>query len=318
MLVVIALGGNALLQRGETPDADTQCHNVRVAARAVAGIATEHSVVVTHGNGPQVGLLALQALSYKDVPAYPLDVLGAESEGMLGYMIERELRNAMPGREVASLLTMVEVALGDPAFADPSKPIGPLYEPAEAARLAEVHDWRFAADVGKRRRVVPSPEPIRFLEIDSIGALVKQGVVTVCAGGGGVPVVARDDGVLAGVEAVVDKDLSAALLARTLGADRLLMLTDVDAVYEGWGGADARRLTHVTPASLRARSFERGTMAPKVEAACRFVEAAGGMAGIGALEDAGAILSGRAGTTVRQDSAPVEVRASKRTGRDMT
>jgi carbamate kinase len=301
VLVVVALGGNALLKRGEPPDAETQRRNVRVAARAVSGIAAAHDVVVTHGNGPQVGLLALQALAYRDVPAYPLDVLGAESEGMLGYVIERELRNALPGREIATLLTMVEVAADDPAFASPTKPIGPLYEISEATRLSRNYDWGFVDDGGKRRRVVPSPEPLRILELDSIRALVRAGAVTICAGGGGVPVVPGEDGALAGVEGVIDKDLSAALLACGLGADRFLMLTDVDAVYDGWGGPEARPLRRVTPAALRGRRFERGTMAPKVDAACRFVEATGGEAGIGALQDAGAILAGTAGTAVRAD-----------------
>jgi carbamate kinase len=267
----------------------------------VADIARGSETVVTHGNGPQVGLLALQAQATPEVAPYPLDVLGAESEGMLGYVIERELRNALPGREIATLLTMVEVAADDPAFASPTKPIGPLYEISEATRLSRNHDWDFVDDGGKRRRVVPSPEPRRILELDSIRALVRAGAVTICAGGGGVPVVPGEDGALAGVEGVIDKDLSAALLACALGADRFLMLTDVDAVYDGWGGPEARPLRRVTPAALRGRRFERGTMAPKVDAACRFVEATGGEAGIGALQDAGAILAGTAGTAVRAD-----------------
>ena len=300
MLVVIALGGNALLRRGEPLDVETQRRNVGVAAAAVAAIAADHAVVVTHGNGPQVGLLALQALAYRNVPAYPLDVLGAESEGMIGYMIEQELRNALPGREVATLLTMAEVSASDSAFGTPTKPIGPLYAAEEAARIGPARGWRFQPDRGGVRRVVPSPDPVRILEIDSIRALVRHGVVTICAGGGGIPVVDRGDGGIAGVEVVIDKDLSAALLAKELSADRLLMLTDVSAVYAGWGGADARPLHVASPETLRAMDFESGTMAPKVEAACRFVGSTGGEAGIGALADAAAILAGGAGTVIRR------------------
>jgi len=300
MLVVVALGGNALLRRGEPLDVETQRRNVAVAAAAIARIAAGHSVVVTHGNGPQVGLLALQALAYRDVPAYPLDVLGAESEGMIGYVIERELRNALPGRAVATLLTMAQVEAADPAFDNPTKPIGPVYPAAEAVRLERERGWQLRPDRAGVRRVVPSPEPVRILEIDGIRALVRHGVVTICAGGGGIPVVERDEGGLAGVEAVIDKDLSAALLARALSADRLLMLTDVAAVYADWGGPDARPLGVVSPEALRAMAFETGTMGPKVEAACRFVEATGGEAGIGALADAAAILAGDAGTVIRR------------------
>jgi carbamate kinase len=294
--VVVALGGNALLQRGEPLAPEVQQRNARRAAAAVAEVARAHAVVVTHGNGPQVGLLALQAEALAGGAAWPLDVLGAESEGMIGYPLELELRNALPGRAVATLLTQVEVDPGDPAFAAPSKPIGPVYERAQGERLAAARGWRLAPDGAGVRRVVPSPEPRRIVELAAIRLLVEAGMLVVCVGGGGVPVAAAGGG-LRGVEAVVDKDLAAALLARELACQALLLLTDVDAVYEGWGTPAAAPLRAATPAALRARRFEAGTMAPKVEAACRFAEA-GGIAGIGRLEDAAAILDGRAGTRV--------------------
>lgn len=302
MLIVVALGGNALLQRGQPLDAETQRRNVAAAARAIASISSDHAVVVTHGNGPQVGLLALQALAYRDVPAYPLDILGAESEGMIGYLIERELRSHLPDRDVATLLTMAAVRADDPAFDAPSKPIGPVYAPAEAARIERTQRWRFRPDGGGVRRIVPSPEPVRILEIEAIRTLVRAGVVTICAGGGGVPVVQERDGRFVGVEAVVDKDLSAALLARQLAADRLLLLTDVAAVFARWGRPDAEALRLTTPVVLRGMAFEPGTMAPKVEAACRFVEGTGGEAAIGALSEIRAVLAGTAGTIIRPDA----------------
>jgi carbamate kinase len=302
MLIVVALGGNALLQRGQPPDAETQRRNIALAAEAIAGIAADNTVVVTHGNGPQVGLLALQAVAFRSVPAYPLDILGAESEGMIGYMIEQELRNRLPGRDVATLLTMAAVRANDPAFDTPTKPIGPIYMPEEAARIGREREWRFRPDGDGVRRVVPSPEPVGILEIEAIRKLVDAGVVTICAGGGGIPVAEGREGGLEGLEAVVDKDLSAALLAQELAADRLLMLTDVAAVYEGWGKPDSKALRKTTPAVLRGMAFEPGTMAPKVEAACRFVEGTAGEAAIGALSEARAVLAGESGTIVRQSS----------------
>jgi carbamate kinase len=296
--VLIALGGNALLRRGEPLEPERQQRNVRHAARSLAEVARAHELVVTHGNGPQVGLLALQAAALEGAPSWPLDVLGAETEGMIGYWIELELRNHLPGREIATLLTQVEVEADDPAFARPEKPIGPLYAREEAQRLAADHGWRVAADGGGFRRVVPSPEPRRILELASIRRLLETGVVVVCAGGGGIPVASDASGCHRGVEAVIDKDLAAALLAAELGCDALLLLTDVDAVYEGWGAPGARPLGAAAPAALRARVFEPGTMAPKVEAACRFAAGGRGFAAIGRLEDAASILAGRAGTRV--------------------
>jgi len=299
MKVVIALGGNALLRRGEPPTAEVQRRNVALAAQALAGVAQSHAVVVTHGNGPQVGLLALQAEESARVPPYPLDVLDAETEGMIGYLIEQELASRLPGRPIATLLTQIEVAVNDPAFMRPTKPIGPAYTPEEAQRLAQARGWVVGFDGSAWRRVVPSPEPRRILELATIRLLVGAGVTVVCAGGGGIPVIVTASGGIRGVEAVIDKDLAAALLAREIEADALLMLTDVEAVYLDWGAPGARALGETTPRELRAHAFAPGSMGPKVEAACRFVEATRGRAGIGRLEDAAEILAGRRGTIVR-------------------
>jgi carbamate kinase len=295
---VVALGGNALARRGEPLDAERQRGRVHDAARALAGIARDHRLVVTHGNGPQVGLLALQAAALPGVAPAPLDVLGAESEGMIGYWIEQELSNALPGAEVATLLTQVEVDPGDPAFARPTKPIGPVYPPEEGRRLAAERGWAMAKDRGGLRRVVASPEPRRILERRTIALLVAAGVLVVCSGGGGIPVVRGADGAVRGVEAVIDKDRSAALLAQELGAERLLLLTDVDAVYADWPGPARRPIRSVRAAELDPAAFDTGTMRPKLDAALRFVAAGGRSAHIGALEQAAAVLAGRAGTAI--------------------
>jgi carbamate kinase len=314
---VAALGGNALLRRGEAPGAAVQVRNVRAAAHALVPVARDHELIVTHGNGPQVGLLALQSEAAGEAGRYPLDLLGAQTQGMIGYMIEDELRDALGGtREVATLLTEVVVDAHDPAFGRPSKPVGPLYDEADARRLAAERGWTVGPDGGRWRRLVPSPEPRRIVEIQAIRLLVQAGVVVVCAGGGGVPVVRDAGGGLRGVEAVIDKDLSAALLARELGADALVMLTDADAVYQEWGKPEARPIVRASPRLLRAMAFAPGSMGPKVEAACRFVERAGGppplfvptggeshrrFAGIGAMADVAAILRGEKGTRVEAD-----------------
>lgn len=306
MRIVVALGGNALLRRGEPPSAEAQRRNLRAATASLAQIALEQSLVVTHGNGPQVGLLAMQSEAVPDVDPLPLDVLGAQTQGMIGYMIEDELRDELAGkREVATLLTQVEVDADDPAFENPSKPIGPVYSKAAAENLGKQREWAVARDGEYWRRVVPSPEPLRILEIHSIRLLLDANVVVICAGGGGVPVVADAAGGWRGVEAVVDKDLSAALLADQLNADALLLLTDVEAVYEAWGTDRAKPIRDTTPAKLRKMSFAAGSMGPKVEAACRFVEAergdprvAGRVACIGALRDAGVMLGRESGTRV--------------------
>jgi carbamate kinase len=296
--LVVGLGGNALLRPGEAPDAEVQRRNLRVAAGVLAALAEDNELVVTHGNGPQVGLLALQAQSYAGVPPYPLDVLGAETEGMLGYLIERELRNRLPDRAIAGLLTQVAVDPRDPAFGHPVKPIGAVYERAEAERLTAERGWTFVPRAGGHQRVVASPEPRAILELDTVRLLVEAGAVVICAGGGGVPVVITEAEGWIGVEAVVDKDLSTALLARGLEADMLLLLTDVDAVYEGWGSPGARALDTLAPADVDALVLEAGTMGPKVEAACRFAAAAGRPAAIGSLEEAPQVLAGSRGTRV--------------------
>jgi carbamate kinase len=304
MRIVIALGGNALLRRGEPPTAANQRHNVKIAAGALAPIARQHDLVITHGNGPQVGLLALQCAACRPDEPYPLDILDAETEGMIGYLIEQELASQLPAdRRCATLLTQIEVDPEDPAFSHPSKPIGPVYAEAEARRLAGERGWHIAQDGLHFRRVVPSPIPKRILELSVIELLVSQGVIVICAGGGGIPSVHRENGSLVGVEAVIDKDLASALLARELKADALLMLTDVDAVYQDWDTTDARAIRRISPQAIREFSFAPGSMGPKIQAACEFVERTGGMAGIGQLSDALAILDGKAGTVITRDTA---------------
>ena len=299
MRIVIALGGNALLRRGEPLTADNQRRNIRTAAEALAPIAREHELVISHGNGPQVGLLALQNAAYKADETYPLDILDAETEGMIGYLIEQELSNLLPAdSHCATLLTQIEVDPNDPAFTHPTKPIGPVYDEHEAQRLASNRGWSIAPDGDRYRRVVPSPRPRRILELGIIELLISQGIVVICTGGGGIPTVFRGDGTLIGVEAVIDKDLASSLLAQELKADVFLMLTDVDAVYSDWGKPGARPIRRLSAQAIKEFSFEPGTMAPKVEAAIEFVEKTGGLAGIGALKDAEAIINGDAGTII--------------------
>ena len=262
---------------------------------------------MTHGNGPQVGLLALQGAAYSQVAPYPLDVLGAESEGMIGYLLDQELVNTLGTRDVATLLTQVIVDRDDPAFEHPTKFVGPVYSEPEARQLAYARRWTVAQDGEHWRRVVPSPEPRSIVELRTIRLLVEAGVVVICVGGGGIPVVVDREGRLHGIEGVVDKDLAAALLAEGLGADALLMLTDVPAVEVGWGTPTARRLGDVTVGELSGMTFAPGSMGPKVQAACRFAERTGGLAAIGSLADAVDILEGRCGTRVRAlpEAAPV-------------
>jgi carbamate kinase len=303
MLVVVALGGNALLRRGDPADVEVQRANVTTAVRAIVELASEHDVVVTHGNGPQVGLLALQGEAYPAAKPYPLDVLGAETEGMIGYLLDQELVNRLKGRRpVATLLTQVIVDDGDPAFRRPEKFVGPVYQDAMAHKLAADRGWTIAPDGRAWRRVVPSPEPRSIVELGTINLLLDAGVLVICAGGGGIPVVIDREGRLRGVEAVIDKDRAAALLAEGLAADALLMLTDVPAVQAGYGSPNARDLDDVRVDDLRGIAFAPGSMGPKVEAACRFAERTGGIAGIGELADAAAILRGERGTRIRARS----------------
>jgi carbamate kinase len=301
MRIVIALGGNALLKRGEPMTADNQRINVRSAAPALASVAKEHQLVLSHGNGPQVGLLALQAAAYTEVEAYPLDILGAQTEGMIGYVLEQELGNAMPpDAPLATLLTMVQVDVDDPAFDDPTKFVGPVYTRDQADALSAAKGWVFKPDGDSWRRVVASPEPRHIFEIRPIRWLLEHGVVLICAGGGGVPTTFLPDAekTLVGVEAVIDKDFASELLAREVAADLFVMATDVDAVYADWGTPEQRALGRVPVDELRKQTFPAGSMGPKVEAACRFVEATGGRAAIGALTQIQQIVDGDAGTQV--------------------
>ena len=301
MRIVVALGGNALLRRGEPLTAENQRANVRLAADRIARVVDGNQLVVAHGNGPQVGLLALQSQAYQEVRPYPLDVLGAQTEAMIGYVIEQELGNLLPKEQpLATLLTMVEVDAADPAFANPTKFIGPIYLEEEAHRLAAEHGWTVTRDGNAFRRVVPSPRPRRIFEIRPIRWLIEQGVIVVCAGGGGIPTVLDEHGVLHGVEAVIDKDLASALLAEELEADLLVIATDVDGVYVDWGTPDQRRLETVTPDELEGLPFPAGSMGPKVEAACGFARRTGKEAVIGSLADIEDIVRGTAGTRVRQ------------------
>jgi carbamate kinase len=322
--IVLALGGNALLQRGAPQDVGEQRRNVDRAATQIALIARAsppNALVLTHGNGPQVGLLALQAEAYTAVAAYPLDVLGAESEGMVGYLLEQALQNRLPGRVVATLLTRTEVRRDDPAFASPTKPIGPMYGADESVRIAKERGWTMAADGTGFRRVVPSPAPVRVISQQAIAWLLQHGAVVIAAGGGGVPVAPPaastastattrsttrldiDVHALEGVEAVIDKDAASSLLARGLDADCLLIATDVRALYLDWGKPTQRAIERITPRELGQMQFAAGSMGPKVKAACDFVIATGRRAVIGSLDDSVAMLSGGAGTQIVADAA---------------
>ena len=310
MKVVVALGGNALLKRGEPMTADAQRANVRIAAESLARIAMEHQLVISHGNGPQVGLLALEAAAYDEVEPYPFDILGAETQGMIGYLVEQELGNFLPFEvPLATILTMVEVDPDDPAFENPTKFVGPIYDKSTADTLAAENGWTVKADGEHWRRVVPSPKPKRIFEIRPMRWLIERGVVVICAGGGGIPTMYEPgaDRHLVGVEAVIDKDLATSLLAREVDADLFVMATDVDGVYTDWGTPDQRRLDRITADELRAISFPAGSMGPKVDAATEFVAATGKRAAIGSLEQLDAMVAGTAGTNVVSETAPVPV-----------
>jgi carbamate kinase len=300
MRVVIALGGNAILKRGEAMSSENQRANVRRAALAINDVINAgHEVVITHGNGPQVGLLALQGLAYDAISASPIDVLTAETEGMIGYMIEQELNNIIgSGREVAVLLTQVEVNADDAAFKKPTKPIGPIYDKRKSTELSAKYGWSMIADGSHFRRGVPSPAPKRILEIATIQLLIEHGVTVICVGGGGIPVIKLPSGIYIGVEAVIDKDFASALLAQEIKADALLLLTDVDGVYLRWGTEQQMQLRQITASEIASHKFESGSMAPKVLASLDFLKAGGKMAGIGKMEEAVQILNGQTGTTV--------------------
>ncbi len=302
MKVVIALGGNALLRRGERADADVQMANVRIASKSVAEIAKEHNVVLTHGNGPQVGLLALQADAYKDVTPYPFDVLGAESQGMIGYMVAQCVGNDLPDRQVVNIITQTEVDPKDPAYADPRKFVGPVYDKETAEKLAAERGWTIAADGKYFRRVVPSPQPKKIVEIETIRQLVDSGAMVIASGGGGIPVVRNEQGKLEGSEAVIDKDMSASIMADELDADALLILTDAPSIALDWGTPDQKEIKEISPEKLKEYSFAKGSMGPKVEAVCRFASTGKGFGAVGRLEDALDILNGKAGTIIRKNA----------------
>ena len=294
MRIVVALGGNALSKRGEPLTAEGQRASIRVAAKSLTGLLEAgHEVVITHGNGPQVGYLALQS------GQFPLDVLGAETDGMIGYVLQQELDNAYaPDAKYATLLTQIEVDPKDPAFRAPTKFIGPIYAQADAAKLSAERGWTIGKDGDHYRRTVPSPHPKRILELDVINLLLEQKVIVICAGGGGIPVVQKPDGTLIGVEAVIDKDHASGFLARKLNADAFLMLTDVEGVFENWGNPDQAIIRHATPDTLDSMVFPAGSMGPKVEAACEFARATGGFAAIGRLTDCLALAAGTTGTRI--------------------
>jgi carbamate kinase len=301
MRIVVALGGNALLRRGEPMTTEVQRKNVKTAAAALAPLAKDHELVITHGNGPQVGLLALQDAAYDPEENAPLDVLGAQTEGMIGYMIEQELGNLLPYEvPFATLLTMVEVDANDPGFANPTKFVGPVYEKAESERLAAEKGWVFKQDGDKWRRVVASPQPKHIFEIRPIRWLLEHKTIVICAGGGGIPTqyLPGAERTLVGVEAVVDKDFCSELLAREVGADLFIMATDAEAVYLDFGTPRQRGIHEASPSEMRKLRFPAGSMGPKVDAACQFALATGKTAAIGALADIPAIARGEKGTLI--------------------
>jgi carbamate kinase len=320
MRVVVALGGNALLRRGQAMTAENQRQNVRTACLELAPVAIEHELVVAHGNGPQVGLLALQGAAYKEVPTYPLDVLGAETQGMIGYLVEQELGNLVPfDMPLATLLTMIEVDPTDPAFQDPTKPIGPIYDQESADGMAREKGWVFKPDGDYFRRVVPSPRPRRIFELRQIRWLLEKGAIVICAGGGGIPVMYGDrtvsapsgpDQQLVGIEAVIDKDFASGLLASGIEADMFVMATDADAVYRDWGEPGKRAIARAHPDAIleMAESFPAGSMRPKVVAACDFAKTTGGQAAIGGLTDIAEMLTGSAGTIITTDQEGIAYR----------
>ncbi|WP_028115820.1 carbamate kinase [Ferrimonas senticii] len=300
-LIVIAIGGNALLQRGQAMTCANQRDNIAKTTSALAALSQQYRLVIVHGNGPQVGLIALQNLAYTEVASYPLDVLGAESQGMIGLLLAQGLKRSMPQAQIATILTQIEVSKDDPAFANPDKFIGPIYEHQQALALARANDWTIKADGDHWRRVVPSPKPLGIIELESVRELLDAGEIVICCGGGGSPVI-RDGDEINGVEAVVDKDLAAALLAKQLHAEHLLILTDADNVVLNWGQSDATPLHQVSVAEISQYQFAAGSMGPKVDAVCRFAAETGGIGHIGALAKAEQIMAGTAGTHVSRET----------------
>ena len=302
MRVVVALGGNALLQRGQAMSAENERDNIRVAAAQLAQIHKDHDLVIAHGNGPQVGLRALMDAAYTEVEPYPLDVLGAETVGMIGYVIEQELGNVIPFEDnIVTVLTQVLVDPDDPAFLKPSKPVGPVYTEAEAQELQREKGWIMAADGPHFRKVVASPLPQKIIEINAIRLLVDHGIVVICAGGGGIPTAYDEHRKLHGVEAVIDKDLASGLLSQELDAEMFVMLTDVANVYTGFGTSQQRAIRAAHPDAIEALDFAAGSMGPKVKGACEFVRETGHRSAIGQLSDLQDIMAGKAGTLISDD-----------------
>lgn len=301
MLIVVALGGNALLQRGEPLEAELQHKNIKLTAQALANLARNNHLVICHGNGPQVGLLALQNSAYDAVKPYPLDVLDAESQGMIGYLIQQEVGNCLPEKPVVTLLTQVMVDANDPAFRNPTKPIGPVYTEKQAQELGAQCNWHMAPDGKHFRRVVPSPQPKEIIELGTIKKLLDLGSVVICGGGGGIPVIKKADEKLEGVEAVIDKDNTASLIAEKLGADALLILTDVEAACENFGTPEELKIKHAAPDFLQKMPFASGSMGPKVYASCRFAKNTNKFAAIGKLSAVDALMRGEAGTRVSNE-----------------
>lgn len=299
MKIVIALGGNALLKRGEPMTAENQRENVKTACAQIARVYDGNQLIITHGNGPQVGLLALQNNAYKEVPMYPLDVLGAETAGMIGYMIQQELSNTVPGSaSIATVLTQIQVDPKDPAFQKPSKPVGPVYSKEEADKIAAEKGWTMAPDNDKYRRVVASPKPVNIFGLEPLKTLIDNKYIVVCGGGGGIPTWVDDEGKQHGAEAVIDKDLATALLATLINADLFVIATDVDGAYLDWGKPEQKRIALAAPDAALAFGFASGSMGPKIEAAANFAKATGKDAVIGALADIEQIVAGKAGTRI--------------------
>ena len=299
---MIALGGNALLRRGQPLEADLQWQNVKVAASAIAELIREgHEVIICHGNGPQVGLLALQSEAYEEVRSYPLDVLDAESQSMIGYMLQQSLHNELPDKEVVTIVTQVEVNSSDPAFQKPTKFIGPTYSKDQAERLALEYGWTVKVDLDSVRRVVPSPHPKSIIEIDTITTLLDAGIITICGGGGGIPVI-KNNGKLSGIEGVIDKDRTAALIAEKIQADALIILTDVDGIYEDYRNPKQQQIKQASVVALEATEFPAGSMGPKVEAACLFVTNTGGISAIGSLSNLLGIVNKESGTHITSNA----------------
>ena len=294
-ILVVALGGNALLKRGQPLEAELQQQNIELAAQQLAALSEAWRIVLVHGNGPQVGLLALQNEAYTATRPYPLDILVAETQGMIGYLLQQALQNRLPHRSIACLLTQVLTDSHDPAYHSPSKYIGPSYQQADLARLDP--SWQIKPDGHYFRRVVASPLPKKIIDAPAIADLLARDHLVICCGGGGVPVI-EQEGKRQGTPAVIDKDLAAAMLAEQLEADALLILTDAKAVYTDWNTPQQRAITDIHSRELAALSFEKGSMGPKVHACCAFVDKTQGLAGIGALDDALDILTGKQGTRI--------------------